>query len=214
MSNNASKGVAPMSGSEYSSSDSEATLDDIPPIVIDADLEEEENMSDMSSMLNLQGPDKLGNNQPLDIVPLNSIPFRQEVAFHQKVDSSKEEVPVPQWMKQLDNYKDGDWTVFLQIRDDGHKDWFYYHQKYKKQLRSRSDVKLFLKTTLINGTDMFKGQKLQKKRTMDSYGERSGGSKSNKGEKKNTSSKKSKKALSNGDYPVMPKKLTLPHGFV
>lgn len=123
MSNNASKGVAPMSGSEYSSSDSEATLDDIPPIVIDADLEEEENMSDMSSMLNLQGPDKLGNNQPLDIVPLNSIPFRQEVAFHQKVDSSKEEVPVPQWMKQLDNYKDGDWTVFLQIRDDGHKDW-------------------------------------------------------------------------------------------
>ncbi|BAF15165.1 Os04g0505300 [Oryza sativa Japonica Group] len=117
------KGVAPMSGSEYSSSDSEATLDDIPPIVIDADLEEEENMSDMSSMLNLQGPDKLGNNQPLDIVPLNSIPFRQEVAFHQKVDSSKEEVPVPQWMKQLDNYKDGDWTVFLQIRDDGHKDW-------------------------------------------------------------------------------------------
>ena len=136
------------------------------------------------------------------------------MAFHQKVDSSKEEVPVPQWMKQLDNYKDGDWTVFLQIRDDGHKDWIYYHQKYKKQLRSRSDVKLFLKTTLVNGTDMFKGQKLQKKRTMDSYGERSGGSKSNKGEKKNTSSKKSKKALSNGDYPVMPKKLTLPHGFV
>lgn len=43
---------------------------------------------------------------------------------------------------------------------------------------------------------------------------KSGGSKSNKGEKKNTSSKKSKKALSNGDYPVMPKKLTLPHGFV
>uniref|UniRef100_A0A0E0KSJ0 Uncharacterized protein n=1 Tax=Oryza punctata TaxID=4537 RepID=A0A0E0KSJ0_ORYPU len=91
---------------------------------------------------------------------------------------------------------------------------FYYHQKYKKQLRSRSDVKLFMKTTLINGTDMFKGQKLQKKRTMDSYGEGSGGSKSRKGKKKNTSSKKSKKALSNGYYPVMPKKLTLPHGFV
>uniref|UniRef100_J3LZD7 Uncharacterized protein n=2 Tax=Oryza brachyantha TaxID=4533 RepID=J3LZD7_ORYBR len=199
-----------MSDSEYSSTDSEATLDDLPPIVIDANLEEEENRVVVSPMWNPQGSHMLFNNQPLDVMPLNAIPFGQKVSLGKE----KEEVPVPQWMKELDLYKDGDWKVFLQIRDDGHKDWSYNHREYQAVFRSRAEVKLFMDTTLINGTNIFKGRKLQKKRALDSNGEGSGGSTSTRA-KKITATKKSEKTSSTGNYPVVPKPgPTLPPGFV
>uniref|UniRef100_A0A0D9WR16 Uncharacterized protein n=1 Tax=Leersia perrieri TaxID=77586 RepID=A0A0D9WR16_9ORYZ len=190
-----------MSG--YSSTDSEATLDLIPPAVIDADLDEEETMSAMSPMLNPQGSDP-----PLDVVPLNAIPFTQVVASNLCKKPIREEVPIPEWMKELDNYKSGDWKAFRETRVNGHKDWFYTHCKYQREFRSKPHVKLFMRTTLIDGTNMFNGRKLQKKRTMDSGGEGSGGSRPTSGKKSNTGTIKSKKTLSTGDQP------TLPPGFV
>uniref|UniRef100_A0A0D9W6W2 Uncharacterized protein n=1 Tax=Leersia perrieri TaxID=77586 RepID=A0A0D9W6W2_9ORYZ len=115
-----------------------------------------------------------GSHPPLDVVPLNAIPFGQVVAsnLHKKHKKSvREEVPIPQWMKELDNYKHGDWKVFRETRASGHKDWFYTHWKYQREFRSKPEVQLFMRIALIDGTNMFNGHVLQKKRSMDSSGE-------------------------------------------
>uniref|UniRef100_I1PKJ4 Uncharacterized protein n=1 Tax=Oryza glaberrima TaxID=4538 RepID=I1PKJ4_ORYGL len=87
----------------------------------------------------------------------------------------------------------------------------YHHREYQATIRSKPEVELFMETTLQNGTNIFKGRKLQKKWRMDSCAEGStGGSKSTKRKKINSSTEK-KKPLSIGNEPL---KLTLPHGFV
>lgn len=200
MSSEAPKSIVPMSDSEY---DSDATLTDNPFVGIDADSEDEENTSAMTLPL---------GNQPLDVVPLNAIPFSQVQALNRKVVSGKEEVSVPHWLKVHKLYKDGDWKVSISIRANGHKDWFYNHREYKKTFRSKPEVELFMERTLLHGTDIFNGRKLHKKKAMGSYGEGSGGSTSSMGEKKNTNTKRQKPS-SIGDDPMMLKP-TLPHGFV
>nr|CAE04002.1 OSJNBb0089B03.16 [Oryza sativa Japonica Group] len=87
----------------------------------------------------------------------------------------------------------------------------YHHREYQATIRSKPEVELFMETTLQNRTNIFKGRKLQKKWRMDSCAEGStGGSKSTKRKKINSSTEK-KKPLSIGNEPL---KLTLPHGFV
>lgn len=89
-----------------SSTDSERTWTNIPPPVIDADLDDD----DVSSMMDLQGPIILGN-EPLDVAPLTKVCFQQQ------------EVHVPQWLKEHEAYKEGDWKVFNRTRPDRRKDW-------------------------------------------------------------------------------------------
>uniref|UniRef100_A0A0E0KPN2 MBD domain-containing protein n=1 Tax=Oryza punctata TaxID=4537 RepID=A0A0E0KPN2_ORYPU len=199
MSSEAPKSIALMSNSGY---DSDETLTDNPFVGIDADSEDEENTSAMTLLL---------GNQPLDVAPLNAIPFNRVQALSRKVVSGKEEVSIPHWLKVHKLYEDGDWKASISIRANGHKDWFYNHREYKKTFRSKPEVELFMERTLLNGTNIFNGRKLHKKRTMDSYGEGSGGNKSSMG-KKNTNIK-TQKPSSIGDDPMMLKP-TLPHGFV
>lgn len=111
MSSEAPKGVAPMSGSEY---DSDETLSDIPFIGSDADSKDEGNTSAMTFPL---------GKQPLDVAPLNAIPFSEVQGSNRKEVSSKEVVPIPQWLKEHKLYKDGDWEVSISIRAIGQKDW-------------------------------------------------------------------------------------------
>lgn len=98
-----------------SSTDSERTLseispEDIPPIVIDADFEGDEITSTMSTMVDMQQQRILGK-EPLEVVPLTRVPLRGQ------------EVHVPQWLKEHDYYKDGDWRVFHRVRSNRRKDW-------------------------------------------------------------------------------------------
>uniref|UniRef100_A0A0D9W433 MBD domain-containing protein n=1 Tax=Leersia perrieri TaxID=77586 RepID=A0A0D9W433_9ORYZ len=60
-------------------------------------------------------------------------------------------------------YKDGDWKVSISTRSNGQKDWFYNHREYNRTFRSKPEVELFMETTLLNGIDIFRGRKLQKK---------------------------------------------------
>uniref|UniRef100_A0A0E0DDB4 Uncharacterized protein n=1 Tax=Oryza meridionalis TaxID=40149 RepID=A0A0E0DDB4_9ORYZ len=199
MSSEAPKGVDPMSGSKY---DSAETLSDVPFIGSDADSKDEGNTSAMTFPL---------GKQPLDVAPLNAIPFNEVQGSNRKEVSRKEVVSIPQWLKEHKLYKDGDWEVSISIRATGQKDWSYHHREYQATIRSKPEVELFMETTLQNRTNIFKGRKLQKKWRMDSCAEGStGGSKSTKRKKINSSTEK-KKPLSIGNEPL---KLTLPHGFV
>uniref|UniRef100_A0A0D9VV93 Uncharacterized protein n=1 Tax=Leersia perrieri TaxID=77586 RepID=A0A0D9VV93_9ORYZ len=163
MSGEAPKSVTPMSGSEFSSTNSERTLVDVSMTNADANAEDEENMSSMAVMLYPQGSHMLGKH-PLEVGSVSTIPSNQEETLNQEMVLGKEEVPIPEWMKALNLYRDGDWKVFREI--GGHKNWFYNHRKYKTMFRARSEVKLFMETTLSTGTDIFKGRKLRKKGKM------------------------------------------------
>ncbi|KAL6653042.1 hypothetical protein ACP70R_011967 [Stipagrostis hirtigluma subsp. patula] len=188
--------------SSYTSSDSERTLsypaiDEIPPAVIEA---EDDEITSMSSMGNLQDPKIVSPGQlvfdvaPLRMVPMMGVqeaatPLREQKARTPKI---KYEAPIPQWMKEIKTYKEGDWRVFYTLRDDGHRDWespyklsggskgpsqqlhfnlanaylhtkhIYSHKDYRRKFRSKCEVELFLDPE--GTTNTFKRRKLQRKR--------------------------------------------------
>ncbi|PUZ44070.1 hypothetical protein GQ55_8G060000 [Panicum hallii var. hallii] len=162
----------PWSDSEMSSStfsDSE-----VPPAVIYA--EEEETVSAALVPVNIQDP-KMKGLKPVEAVPLRMIPVpyggKDPVPFveaelrrlkDQSARVGKREVPIPSKLKSHKSYKEGEWTAFIEFRDDGRKDWTFQHREYRRDFRSKNDVKDFLD---FNGptTGMFKGRKLQKKKT-------------------------------------------------
>ncbi|KAG2556482.1 hypothetical protein PVAP13_8NG079425 [Panicum virgatum] len=161
----------PWSDSEMSSStfsDSE-----VPPAVIYS--EEEETVSAALVPVNIQDPKMKGLN-PVEAVPLrmilapyggtNPVPFDADELRRlrgQSARAGKQEVP------------EGDWTAFIETRNDGRKDWTFQHREYRRDFRSKNDVKDFLKNGNGLKTGMFKGRKLQKKKTACPGGHNSAG---------------------------------------
>jgi len=159
-------GDSEMSSSTFSDSE-------VPPAVVDA--EEEEAVSSALVPVKIQADPKMKGLNLVEAVPLRMIPvpyggkvpvpFDEEELRRLKGQSArvgKREVPVPSELKSHKNYTEGDWTAFIEFRDDGRKDWTFQHREYRRDFRSKNDVKNFLDK---NGptTGMFKGRKLQKK---------------------------------------------------
>uniref|UniRef100_K3ZJW0 Uncharacterized protein n=1 Tax=Setaria italica TaxID=4555 RepID=K3ZJW0_SETIT len=158
------------------------TLSESPPPAV-SKAEEEQTMPALQNPVNIPDPQMKGTD-PLEAVPLRMvlvpyggkepIPFDKNMLGHlrdqsvpikqQSVRDGKQEVEIPQSLKSLKNYEEGDWKAFVNPRAYGcHKDWTYEHRLYRREFRSKPDVKEFLET---NGpaTGMFRGTKLQKKK--------------------------------------------------
>ncbi|XP_044973304.1 uncharacterized protein LOC123440822 [Hordeum vulgare subsp. vulgare] len=90
------------------------------------------------------------------------------------------EVDVPSWLQELKSYNDGDWKVLVN-RQNGRNDWKYIHQRYKKTFRSAPGVRFFLDGKEMN--QVFKEEKLRKRKENDTNSEASGPSKPKGGRK-------------------------------
>ncbi|KAL6839780.1 hypothetical protein ACP4OV_030468 [Aristida adscensionis] len=127
--------------------------------------------------------------QPLRAVPMKGGGEAPTILRENKATTPKQkhEAPIPQWMKDFESYKDGDWRVYYTVRSCGQKDWWdndidtahmigakldtdannvvfmqtYCHKEYRRKFRSRCEVELFLNTS--GTTDAFNGRKLQRK---------------------------------------------------
>ncbi|KAF8711273.1 hypothetical protein HU200_029294 [Digitaria exilis] len=170
----------------YSISDYEMNESPL-PAVMDAD--EEEIMSAPQNTLNIPDP-KMKSPEIVDAVPLRvvayggkeAIPFdkvKRDLLRNQSVHvkaqcvrQRKEEVDIPRSLKSRKAYKEGDWKAFIDTGIDGdRRDWSFKHRVYRRNFRSKRQVKEFLDT---NGpvTGKFRGKKLHKKkiRSLDGQG--------------------------------------------
>nr|CAB3491207.1 unnamed protein product [Digitaria exilis] len=161
----------------YSISDCERN-ESPPPAVMDAD--EEEIMSAPHNTLNIPDP-KMKSPEIVDAIRLRVVPYggKEPIAFHkvkrdllrnqsvhvkaQCVRHRKEEVDIPGLLKSHKAYKEGDWKAFIDTGVDGdRRDWSFKHRVYRRNFRSKRQVKEFLDT---DGpvTGKFRGKKLHKK---------------------------------------------------
>ncbi|KAL6627604.1 hypothetical protein ACP70R_031330 [Stipagrostis hirtigluma subsp. patula] len=125
----------------------------------------------------------------------------------------KREVPLPSWFMNNELYKVQDWKAFIKLRKGVKKqyDRFYCHREYRRQFRSQPEVELFAKA-LAEGSNVFDGRKLHKKRTMDSDAQSSGANKTPRSSKATSTRGRGRRPLTTGNRSMTPEKL--PSGFI
>ncbi|KAG8050905.1 hypothetical protein GUJ93_ZPchr0009g1121 [Zizania palustris] len=96
MSSKITPNLFPMSFEDSSNSDSERTLTDIPPVVINADSEDDEVTSNRYAMVLVEAPHILCN----EALEVGAPSTRQQ------------EVEIPDRLKTHNSYIDGDWKAF------------------------------------------------------------------------------------------------------
>ncbi|XP_044973302.1 uncharacterized protein LOC123440821 isoform X2 [Hordeum vulgare subsp. vulgare] len=91
------------------------------------------------------------------------------------------EVDVPTWLKEFKSYKNGEWKVLVNKRENGTTDWKYIHQRYQKTFRSAPGVRFFLDGSKMNR--VFEGEKLRNKKKNNPHFQETGASKTGRGRK-------------------------------